>query len=253
MGQPHMTVTRKDGAAIISLNRKVTNALNLELVRELSANLRKLELDGDTHGVVVTSANEKFFSIGFDIPSLYDLPLEDFRKFYQTFNRTCMQLFSFPKPTIAAITGHAVAGGCILALCCDYRYIAEGNRKMGLNEIKLGVPIPYPADCILRVAVGFRTYREVVDSGDFYLPDTLINMGIVDRVVPVDLLHTQAIEKILSFGEDAHTAFAMIKQNRVAPVLSGIQASLRIREEYFLTCWYSKTTRQKLQQAMTKF
>ncbi len=248
-----MTVTHKDGAAIISLSRKVTNALNLELVRELTTNLRMLELDADTQGVVLTSANEKFFSIGFDIPSLYDLPLEDFRRFYQAFNRMCIELFSFPKPTIAAITGHAVAGGCILALCCDYRYIADGNRKMGLNEIKLGVPIPYPADLILKETVGFRTYREVVDSGDFYLPDTLLNMGLVDRVVPVDLLHAQVTEKILSFGRDAHPAFAMIKQNRVAPVLSDIRSSLRIREEYFLACWYSKTTRQKLQQAMTKF
>ncbi len=253
MGQSYMTVSHKDGAAIITLNRKVTNALNLELVRELSFNLRMLELDTDTHGVVLTSANDKFFSIGFDIPSLYKLPLEEFRKFYQTFNRTCIQLFSFPKPTIAAITGHAVAGGCILALCCDYRYIADGNRKMGLNEIKLGVPIPYPADCILRETVGFRTYREVVDSGDFHLPDVLITMGLVDRVVPVDQLHAQACEKILSFGGHTHTAFAMIKQNRVAPVLSDIHSLLRIREEYFLTCWYSVSTRQNLQQAMAKF
>jgi enoyl-CoA hydratase/carnithine racemase len=253
MGQPHMTVTHKDGVAIISLRRNVTNALNLELVRELSATLRTLELDADAHGVVLTSTNEKFFSIGFDIPSLYNLPLEDFRKFYQAFNRTCMQLFSFPKPTIAAITGHAVAGGCILALCSDYRYIADGNRKMGLNEIKLGVPIPYPADCILRETVGFRTYREVVDSGDFYLPDTLLTMGLVDRVVPVDRLLAKTTEKIKTFSDYAHRAFAMIKQNRVAPVLSDIHSSLRIREEFFLACWYSESTRQRLKQAMAKF
>ena len=248
-----MTITHRDGAAIISLNREVTNALNLELVNELSAHLCTLALDADTHGVVLTSANDKFFSIGFDIPSLYKLPLEEFRKFYQTFNRTCIQLFSFPKPTIAAITGHAVAGGCILTLCCDYRYIAEGNRKMGLNEIKLGVPIPYPADCILRQTVGFRTYRDIVDSGDFYLPDTLSNMGLVDRVVPVDLLPAQATDKLKTFREYTHPALVMIKQNRIKPVLSDIQSSLRIREEYFLTCWYSEATRKRLQQAMAKF
>ena len=248
-----MTVTHEDTAAIISLNRDVTNALNLKLIRELSTTLCTLEQDAGTHGIVLTSANDKFFSIGFDIPALYAQPLEEFRVFYQTFNRMCMQLFSFPKPVIAAITGHAVAGGCILALCCDYRYIAEGNRKMGLNEIKLGVPIPYPADCILRQTVGFRTYRDVVDTGDFYLPATLLNMGFVDRIVPADRLLLESIEKIPEISEHPPRAFVMIKETRVAPVLSAIHASLRRREEYFLSCWYSESTRRKLREAMEKF
>jgi enoyl-CoA hydratase/carnithine racemase len=253
MNQKNITIARKDRAAIISLNRNITNALNLELIRELSAILHTIKQDADIYGIVLTSTNDKFFSIGFDIPGLYGLPPDEFRVFYQAFNRFCIELFSFPKPAVAAIPGHAVAGGCILTLCCDYRYIAEGNKKMGLNEIKLGVPIPYPADCILRDLVGFRMYREVVDSGDFFLPESLVSMGLVDRMISFDRLHAQAVEKIMMLGSYAPQAFAMIKQNRVEPVISNIRSSLRQKEEYFLTCWYSESTRRQLQLAMEKF
>jgi len=253
VSQKNISITHQDGVSILALQRSVTNALNLGLVRELSIALDTTALDDTVCGIVLTSTNDKFFSIGFDIPELYSLTPDEFRVFYQAFNRLCITLFSFPKPTIAAITGHAVAGGCILALCCDYRYIAEGNKKMGLNEIKLGVPIPYPADCILRELVCFRTYRDVVDTGDFFLPQQLITMGLVDRVISPDTVRARARESIRVLGEHTVQVFPMIKQNRVEPVISNILYSLRIREESFLKCWYSEPTRRKLQQAMQKF
>jgi enoyl-CoA hydratase/carnithine racemase len=249
----NITITHHDGVSVLALQRSVSNALNLELVRELSLVLDETARDDAVCGIVLTSTNDKFLSIGFDIPELYPLTPDEFRVFYQEFNRLCITLFSYPKPVIAAITGHAVAGGCILVLCCDYRYIAEGNKKMGLNEIKLGVPIPYPADRILRELVGFRTYRDVVDTGDFFLPEQLIAMGLVDRIVSPDTVRLRACERILAFGEQAVQAFPGIKQNRVEPVLSEIRSSLRSREEAFLRCWYSDPTRRKLQQAMAKF
>lgn len=146
----------RDRVAILKLNRGIINALNLQLVNQLAENLQKVRDDSDVHSLVLCSSNEKFFSIGFDIPELFKLTRKDFRVFYQAFNRVCMDLYTLPKPTIAAITGHAIAGGCILALCCDYRFIAEGRKLMGLNEIKLGIPVPYPGDCILRHVAGTR-------------------------------------------------------------------------------------------------
>ncbi|MEE8391251.1 MAG: enoyl-CoA hydratase/isomerase family protein [Anaerolineae bacterium] len=131
----------RDRVAIVKLNRPVTNALNLQLVDELTETLQNVRHDANVHSLVLGSSNEKFFSIGFDIPQLFELDRESFTKFYQAFNRVCLDLYTLPKPTVAAIPGHAIAGGCILALCCDYRLIAQGRKLMGLNEIKLGVPI----------------------------------------------------------------------------------------------------------------
>jgi len=139
----------------------------------LAGIIEKIKHDANVKGIVLTSSNEKFFSIGFDIPGLFEFSKEDLSNFYRSFNQLSIALNTLPKPTIAAITGHAIAGGCILALCCDYRFIAEGRKLMGPNEIKLGVPIPYPADCILRSLVGTRNAREITDNGDFYEPEKL--------------------------------------------------------------------------------
>ena len=73
-----------------------------------------------------------------------------------------------------------------MALCCDYRFIAEGRKLMGLNEVKLGVPVPYLGDCILRHLVGARHARDIMDTGDFYHPEVLLQMGMVDQALPLE-------------------------------------------------------------------
>ncbi|UCG92269.1 MAG: enoyl-CoA hydratase/isomerase family protein, partial [candidate division WOR-3 bacterium] len=219
MNKKNIDIEYCDKVAVLKLNRNITNALDLALLNELAGILETLKNDSNVQGVVFTSTNEKFFSIGFDIPQLFELSEDDFAVFYRTFNRTCLDLYTLPKPTIAAIIGHAVAGGCIVALCCDYRIIAEGKKKMGLNEIKLGVPVPYLADCILRQIVGYRNAREIMDTGEFYEPENLLQLGIADMVLPVEQVLAQSIEKAKLLGSMPHNAFAMIKGNRVEMVL----------------------------------
>jgi enoyl-CoA hydratase/carnithine racemase len=239
--------------AIVKLDRDVTNALNLDLVTELDKTLQVVKQDAQVHSLVLTSTHEKFFSIGFDIPQLYELSKNDFSIFYKAFNRLCMDLYTVPKMTVAAITGHAVAGGCILALCCDYRFIAEGKKKMGLNEIKLGVPIPYPADCMLRQIVGFRNSREIVDSGNFYLPEKLLHLGLIDEIFALDKVLPEAIEKAKLIEKLSPDAFAFIKRNRVEEVVGQISSKLREKEQIFLELWYSNEVRDRLKIAMEKF
>jgi enoyl-CoA hydratase/carnithine racemase len=246
-------VEQKNQILIAKLNRGVTNAINLELVNKLSEIVKKTEQDIQVHGLVLSSANEKFFSIGFDIPELFELDKKDFMIFYKAFNRLCLDLYTLPKPTIAAITGHAVAGGCIIALCCDYRYIAPGKTKMGLNEIKLGVPIPYPVDCMLRQVLGFRIAREITDTGDFYEADALLGMGMVDKIMPLEKLQTEAVAKAASLRGHAQIAFAMIKRSRTESTETQILLKLEEKEEAFLETWYAEETRERLKEAMKKF
>jgi len=160
-----IAVEYQDTVAIVKLSRGVTNALDMELVNELGKLFERVQHDSNVSALVLASSNDKFLSIGFDIPRLFELPREGFETFFSEFNRVCLSLYTLPKPTIAAITGHAVAGGCSLALCCDYRFIAEGKKLMGLNEIKLGVPVPYLIDCVLRSTVGTRYAREIMNTG----------------------------------------------------------------------------------------
>jgi len=246
-------VKQEHNILLAKLDRNVTNAINLELISTLSDIIKKSKENSEIKGLVLSSANEKFFSIGFDIPELFKLKKKDFSVFYKAFNRLCIELYTLPKPLIAAITGHAVAGGCIIALCCDYRYIASGRTKMGLNEIKLGVPIPYPVDCILRQVVGFRSAREITDSGDFYETDTLLSIGMVDEVLPLGKVQTQAIDRAALLGRHAQDAFAMIKQSRTESIVAKIYSKLKEKEEAFLKRWYAKETRMRLKDAMKKF
>jgi enoyl-CoA hydratase/carnithine racemase len=246
-------VETRDQVAIVRLDRPITNAINMQLVGELAEALEGVKQDGDVHGLVLRSSNDKFFSIGFDIPQLFDLTREDFRSFYQAFNRMCLDLYTLPKPTVGAITGHAIAGGCILALCCDYRFIAQGRKLMGLNEIKLGVPVPYVADCVLRHLVGVRNGRDAMDSGEFYGPEELSRMGLVDQVWPLEQVLPQAVEKAGLLGALPQQAFAMIKRNRVEVVEAQVRARLEERERFFVERWYADETRGRLREAMEKF
>lgn len=242
-----------DKIAVLKLNRGVTNALNLQLVIQLTENLQKVKDDSDVQGLVLSSFNEKFFSIGFDIPELFKLARGDFRAFYQAYNRVCVDLYTLPKPTMAAIPGHAIAGGCILALCCDYRFIAEGRKLMGLNEIKLGIPIPYPGDCILQQLVGTLNAREIASTGEFYRPETLLQMEMVDQILPLNQVLPTAIEKAKLLGALPHKTFGMIKCNRVERVEAQILERLAEKEEFFIECWFSEEARKRLKEAIEKF
>ena len=248
-----INIEYQDQVATLSLNKGVTNPLNLDLLHELAETLSTLKSSSEMRSLVLTSVGDKFFSIGFDIPQLYDLPREDLITTYQAFNQVCLDLYTFPKPTVIAMKGHAIAGGTILALCCDYRFIAEGHKLMGLNEIKLGVPVPYLADLILQQVVGTRRARQVVESGDLYSPDELAELGLVDDVLPLDQVLPAAIIKAQSLGDHPPKAYALIKRSRVEIVTKQYKERRALKEEQFIECWYSPAARERLKSAMEKF
>lgn len=251
---PDLVLLESEGdIAIVRLNRGVTNALNLELVTELAEAVRTVRLDPALLGLVLTSTNEKFLSIGFDIPNLLPLSTRDFTFFYRAYTQLCLDLFTLPKPTAAAITGHAIAGGCILVLCCDCRFIAEGRKLIGLNEIKLGLPVPHIADCVLRALVGYRNARDVTGTGDFYPPEEALRLGLVDEVLPPQEVLPKCIDKLAGLGAMPGEAASMIKHNRVEPVEAEIRAGLEDRERSFVQCWYSGEARERLKEAAAKF
>ena len=246
-------VNYRDTVAIVRLNRGITNALNLECVDELTEVFQQVKTDSQVRGMVLCATNEKFFSIGFDIPQLYGLSEGDFPFFYESFNRMCLELYTMPKPTVAAITGHAIAGGCILALCCDYRLIAAGRKLMGLNEIKLGLPVPYLIDCVLRDLVGVQNAREIIEMGEFHRSKESLQLGMVDEVMALGEVMGKATEKAAQLGEMPQMAYETIKRNRVEGVEGEILTKWEERKREFVKCWYSEETRERLRAAMEMF
>jgi enoyl-CoA hydratase/carnithine racemase len=249
----HIQIENRDRVVILKLCRGSTNPLNLELVRELTDCIRRAKEDPGIRGLVLASSNEKFFSIGFDLPELLEASKEEFTAFYRAFDLLCIDLYGMPKPTAAGITGHAVAGGCILAICCDYRVIAEGRRLMGVNEVKLGVPVPYPGERILIDMLCGADAREVIGTGEFYEPEKCLEMGMVDEVVPVDHVLARAVKRVSTLGALPAGAFRAVKLDRTEPVVEEIEKRLAEKEKSFMECWYSAEARKRLQEARKKF
>jgi enoyl-CoA hydratase/carnithine racemase len=244
---------RVGDVAVLRLSRGVTNPLNLDLVSQLGDALQRASADPAVRAVVLCSASDKFFSIGLDLPAMINLPRDGFRVFMERFEQLCSDLFACPKPTVAALTGHATAGGCILATCCDYRFIAEGRKFIGMNEIKLGVPVPFLTHCILGQMVGWRHTRDIADSGEFYGPEAALRMGLVDQILPLVDILPKTLEWAAKLGTHPGTGFSEIKRFRTRAVLEQVAAHGAEARERFLDAWYSDDARARLREAAAKF
>jgi enoyl-CoA hydratase/carnithine racemase len=242
-----------DNVGILKLNKGVTNPLDLGFLNEILNKLNELENDPNVNSLILTSTNNKFFSIGFNLPVLIEQTREEVISFYTTFNRLCIEIYTFPKPTLAVITGHAVAGGCILTLCCDHRFIAEGHKLMGLNEVKLGVPIPYPGACMLQQIVGIREASKIMEVGDFVEPTDSLKIGLVDEIIILKELLPRSIEVAKRMGELPNDVLNQIKSNRTQLVDDMVQTFLSEKEHKFIECWYTDDTQGRLREAAKKF
>lgn len=248
-----IVVERLNEVVLVKLNHGPTNAIDVEMVQELAVTLGQVKSDPAVRALVFASANEKFFSIGFDIPQLFTFSQDEFGSFFRAFNQVCLDLYTLPKPTVAALNGHATAGGCILALCFDYRLIGQGRKLMGLNEIKLGVPVPYIADICLRDLIGVRQARDVIESGEFYGPEAAVRMGMADEALPDEKVVEMAVEKGRKLGALPSAAYAMIKRNRVEDIAAEVMAKQAEKERFFVESWCSDEVKRLMGEAMKKF
>jgi enoyl-CoA hydratase/carnithine racemase len=246
-------IEKHDGVVLVKMARGVINAINRQFIQEVGEALRLAKADAGIYGLVITSANAKFFSIGFDLPEVYPLSPQEFSAFFHQYNLLCVDLYTFPKPVISAVTGHATAGGCILALCADYRIMAEGRVLMGVNESKLGVPVTALADGILRQLVGVRQARDVICYGDLYAPQEALQMGMVDKVCPLEEVVPAALEKVRTLGEVSPFAFAMNKDYRVRAMATQVLAHLAEDEGAFVGQWYSPLARRNLKEVLKQY
>ncbi|MCF8105110.1 MAG: enoyl-CoA hydratase/isomerase family protein [Desulfohalobiaceae bacterium] len=244
-------ITERHGnIGLIRLAGSVTNPLGPELIRELEQALEALE--ADSRGLILCGG-EKFFSIGFDLPVLLKLDRDGMRDFYSGFNQTLLKLLTLPLPTLCCITGHAVAGGCILGLGCDFRIAASEKTKIGLNEIVIGVPVPLLADRLLRHIVGNRAATRMMYTGDFITAAEAETIGLVDETLAGEELENRGLEKIQRFAAASMPAFARIKANRVEEIASCFKRQFPASLEAFLDIWFSPETRELLFKAAEKF
>src|SRR5215467_6124513 len=170
-----------DGISTLTLNRGKVNALNGAVVDQLRALLKTMESDREVRSVVLTGSG-KFFSFGFDIPEFLSFTKEQFTDYLINFTDLYRYLFLYPKPVVAALNGHTIAGGCMLALACDYRVIVSGKAKISLNEIGFGSSVFAGSAEMLRFWVGGANATAVLFSGAMYAAEEAKILGLVQEV-----------------------------------------------------------------------
>jgi len=211
----HVSIT--DGIAEARLKRGKVNALSEPVVEEITDCLRSLAADIDTRAVILTG-DGAFFSFGFDIPEFLGYSRESFAKFLQRFTALYSYLFTYPKPIVAALNGHAIAGGCMLALSCDYRIMVSGNAKISLNEISFGSSVFAGSVEMLRFLVGGKNAQAILYDGTMYSAETAVQLGMIDKVSSTERLMKDAREMAQRMTEKDAAAFRSIKNLLRAPV-----------------------------------
>ena len=236
----------REGLVTVRLERGKVNALNGEVVDELATCLRSLGSDPAVRGVVLTGTG-KFFSFGFDIPEFLGMAREEFAAYLRKFTALYRDLFLHPRPVVAALNGHTVAGGCMLATACDVRVMAKENAKIGLNEIGFGSSVFAGSLELLRYWVGDRRAQEIVYGGTLYTADQALERGLVDAVVPDGAVLDEARTRLEELASRSPQAFLSIKRLLRRPVAEEIERREEASIREFVEIWYSEKTRAELE------
>lgn len=187
--------------AHVRLNRPKSNALNLEMIQELNALILQIKEDPGAEGMIL-QGKDGFFSSGLDLMELYALNEGEFKEFWKAFLELVRNLVNFPKPSVAAITGHSPAGGCVLAICCDVRVMSDGDFIIGLNELPVGIVVPESIFHLYSFWIGKPlAYRSLL-QGKLFTPQEAKNIGLIDTCVPASQIISSselAISQFMKF------------------------------------------------------
>ena len=235
-----------DGATVLTLARNKANALDASFLRAI-ADAVEAERPTPPRGLVLT-AEGSIFSAGLDLPALLDLDRAAYVELLEALHDACLALFTFPRPTVAAINGHAIAGGALLALACDQRLMAQGNGKFGLNEASLGLSIPGFCIEMVRYALERPILEKLLYGGLLYPSFKAHDMRVVDEMVEADNLLESAVEAIVE-ATPSVDAFADIKQRLHAPAVEAMAAA-REDDAAWVDLWLDAEVRARLESAV---
>jgi len=239
-------VNVQDRLAIISLDRGRSNPINHQMVQELAAFIKDLENDDAVGGLIITG-KEGFFSSGIDLIEAYDYNEEQSKAFWVDFLDLQRQLAAFKKPLVAAISGHSPAGGCVMAICCDYRVMAEGKFVIGLNEIPVGIIVPDSIFNLYAFWLGQRKAYQYLMEGKLHTVNEALEAGLVDEVCPPEQLLSRAEKKIRAYMQMNAFTWSQSKLNLRKDLIAKLSGDQSATLDKMLEQWWAPSTRQGLQ------
>lgn len=240
----HVQLTQTDGLLAIRMARPKANALNSEVLADLREAVGAAATDSSVRGAVLASAVPGIFSAGFDAREIFPYGATEIKTFFGAFTELCHAMLDLPKPLGAAIEGHAMAGGAILALTCDVRVMGEGQYGFALNEINLGLVL---SQGILQMAVavmGAGPARELFLEGATIGPARCLAIGLASELVPSGTAFERVEQRVRGLMEKPPIAFAAVKrlfrESMVMPVARELESL-----DQFVGYWTSAESKER--------
>lgn len=209
----------------------------------LADSLEELERNGAR--AIVLTGTDAVFSAGADLLRILEDGPDYVTRARPNANRAFEKLFTFPRPIVAAVNGHAIAGGCVLALACDHRVASSGDHRIGLPELRVGVPFPVWALETVRFAVAPPHLQRLMTSGKLCSVDEALERGLVDEVVEPTRLLERAVEIAGRMASITPATFALTKRQLREPFVTRARASSRTDDEGF-AIWISEEARDSM-------
>ena len=236
----------RDGVVILHMERGHGNALSLEFLaaiqEQIDAAHRELP-----RGLVLTGSGS-IFCAGLDLEQMMKLDRVEIRRLLHQLYGVCRQLFAFPRPVVAAINGHAIAGGALLALACDLRVMAQGEGKFGLNESAIGLAVPPSLVEMGRYTLDRPLLEKLMYGGLVYPAFKAFDMGILDVLVESEQLLEHAVLSVERWTSSL-TAFAEIKARLKGPTLDAMTAA-HLEDEAWIRLWLRPQTQSRVASAL---
>ena len=244
-----VTTSKSNGIATVKINRPdKLNAMNMDVARELVSVFTQLDTDNDVKVIILTGEGEKAFSAGADIEYMSKISADEsveYAKLGQLVTNT-IELVS--KPTIAAVNGFALGGGCEVAMSCDIR-IAADTARMGQPEVTIGIPPGWGGTQRLMRIVGIAKAKELVYTGKMIKADEAEKIGLVNQVVPLASLMEETMKMA---NQIAAISVSGVKMSKIA-INKGRNADLDTGLGIELLAWRNCFTDPDREQRMTAF
>jgi enoyl-CoA hydratase len=231
-------VTHQRDVAILTMVHGKANALSTAFSDALAGAVREAS---DAPAIVITGTG-RIFSAGVDLPLLLDGGPAYARDFLPSLHRLYDTVFFHPKPIVAAINGHAVAGGCVLACAADRRVMAAGGGRIGVTELLVGVPFPPLAFEIMRYVTAPQQFPSVIFSGATFEPPQAIERGLLDEIVEPETLMERAIAAAETLAALSPAAFALTKKQMREPVAERTAANGRSYGDDVTGLWVAQAS-----------
>jgi enoyl-CoA hydratase len=240
-----------DDVTVMRLECGKANAMTFELLDTLERMIDGFERSPATAAVL--TGYDHYFSGGLALPHIIDFGVVELRGYIEYFSRVLTRAFACEKPIVAAVNGHAIAGGCVLALTCDWRIATDAaTARIGLNESQLGIGLPAIAVEALRAAVPAASIVPIAFEGKLVAPREALTLGLVHEVVPANDLIARAIAKAEALAQLPAAAIAQVKRALRAPSLDQLARTADAEITRWLDTWFHPDAQSRLRAAVAR-